>query len=106
MLIKLLEVDVYDEEEGEEEGEDRDPFPLFIWMFNLCFLITTLLHVTFSETSEVTTPVTTQWPDIEEVQKLPFDPCPRDPKFRRASPVYADKMPKSLKGQQKNASSQ
>ncbi|XP_055359708.1 GREB1-like protein isoform X3 [Betta splendens] len=68
MLIRLLEVDVYDEEEDEDE-----------------------------ETSEVTTPVITQWPDIEEVRKLPFDPCPRDPKFRRASPVYSDKMPKSLK---------
>ncbi|XP_041805365.1 GREB1-like protein isoform X3 [Chelmon rostratus] len=68
MLIRLLEVDVYDEEEEEEE-----------------------------ETSEVTTPVKTQWPDIEEVRKLPFDPYPRDPKFRNASPVYADKMPKCLK---------
>ncbi|TMS09882.1 GREB1-like protein [Larimichthys crocea] len=67
MLIRLLEVDVYDEEEEEEE------------------------------TSEVTTPVNTQWPDIEEVRKLPFDPYPRDPKFRKASPVYADKMPKCLK---------
>lgn len=56
------------------------------------------------ETSEVTTPVNTQWPDIEEVRKLPFDPYPRDPKFRKASPVYADKMPKCLKGQQTYAS--
>ncbi|XP_076601770.1 GREB1-like protein isoform X1 [Chaetodon auriga] len=68
MLIRLLEVDVYDEEEVEEE-----------------------------ETSEVTTPVNTQWPDIEEVRKLPFDPHPRDPKFRKASPVYTDKKPKCLK---------
>uniref|UniRef100_A0A671XT90 GREB1 like retinoic acid receptor coactivator n=1 Tax=Sparus aurata TaxID=8175 RepID=A0A671XT90_SPAAU len=67
MLIRLLEVDVYDEEEVEEE----------------------------EETSEVTTPINTQWPDIEEVRKLPFDPNPRDPKFRKASPVYTDKMPKS-----------
>uniref|UniRef100_A0A3B5AYC2 GREB1 like retinoic acid receptor coactivator n=1 Tax=Stegastes partitus TaxID=144197 RepID=A0A3B5AYC2_9TELE len=59
MLIRLLEVDVYDEEEEEEEEEN----------------------------SEVTTPVNTQWPDIEEVRKLPFDPNPRDPKFRKASPV-------------------
>uniref|UniRef100_A0A671XTF9 GREB1 like retinoic acid receptor coactivator n=1 Tax=Sparus aurata TaxID=8175 RepID=A0A671XTF9_SPAAU len=69
MLIRLLEVDVYDEEEVEEE----------------------------EETSEVTTPINTQWPDIEEVRKLPFDPNPRDPKFRKASPVYTDKMPKCLK---------
>lgn len=68
MLIRLLEVDVYDEEEVEE-----------------------------GETSEVTTPVNVQWPDIEEVRKLPFDPCPRDPKFRKASSVYTDKMPRCLK---------
>ncbi|XP_053185688.1 GREB1-like protein isoform X1 [Scomber japonicus] len=66
MLIKLLEVDVYDEEEEEE-------------------------------TSEVTCPASTQWPDIEEIRKLPFDPYPRDSKFRKASPVYSDKMPKCLK---------
>ncbi|KAM6919485.1 GREB1-like protein isoform 4-T5 [Lycodopsis pacificus] len=68
MLIRLLEVDVYDEEEEEEE-----------------------------ETSEVTTLVKTQLPDIEEVRKLPFDPYPRDPKFRKASPVYTDKRSKCLK---------
>uniref|UniRef100_A0A7N6ADX1 GREB1 like retinoic acid receptor coactivator n=1 Tax=Anabas testudineus TaxID=64144 RepID=A0A7N6ADX1_ANATE len=65
----LSEVDVYDEEEDEEE-----------------------------ETSEVSTPVNTQLPDIEEVRKLPFDPNPRDPKFKKASPVYSDKMRKCLKG--------
>ncbi|XP_041847997.1 GREB1-like protein isoform X2 [Melanotaenia boesemani] len=68
MLIRLLEVDVYDEEEDEEE-----------------------------DTAAVTTPVNTQWPDIEDVRKLPFDPNPRDPKFRKASPVYSDKIPKSLR---------
>lgn len=68
MLIRLLEVDVYDEEEVEEQ-----------------------------ETAEVTASVNTQWPDIEEIRKLPFDPYPRDPKFRGASPVYTYKMPKSLK---------
>uniref|UniRef100_A0A3Q1HGH0 GREB1 like retinoic acid receptor coactivator n=1 Tax=Anabas testudineus TaxID=64144 RepID=A0A3Q1HGH0_ANATE len=68
MLIRLSEVDVYDEEEDEEE-----------------------------ETSEVSTPVNTQLPDIEEVRKLPFDPNPRDPKFKKASPVYSDKMRKCLK---------
>uniref|UniRef100_A0A669BRY6 GREB1 like retinoic acid receptor coactivator n=1 Tax=Oreochromis niloticus TaxID=8128 RepID=A0A669BRY6_ORENI len=67
MLIRLLEVDVYDEDEEEEEN------------------------------SEVTTVVSTQWPDIEEVRKLPFDPNLRDPKFRKASPVYSDKMLKSFK---------
>uniref|UniRef100_A0A8P4K7G2 GREB1 like retinoic acid receptor coactivator n=1 Tax=Dicentrarchus labrax TaxID=13489 RepID=A0A8P4K7G2_DICLA len=60
MLIRLLEVDVYDEEEEEEE-------------------------------------VYNQLPDIEDVRKLPFDPYPQDPKFRKASPVYTDKMPKCSK---------
>ncbi|XP_062260774.1 GREB1-like protein isoform X2 [Platichthys flesus] len=67
MLIRLLEVDVYDEEEDEEE-----------------------------ETSEVMNPGNTQWPDIEDVRKLPFDPYPRDPKFKEASPVFSPKMPKVL----------
>lgn len=58
------------------------------------------------ETLEVTTLGNTQLPDIEEVRKLPFDPYPRDPKFRKASPVYTDKMPKCLKGQQKYANTQ
>uniref|UniRef100_A0A3B4UW98 GREB1 like retinoic acid receptor coactivator n=1 Tax=Seriola dumerili TaxID=41447 RepID=A0A3B4UW98_SERDU len=66
MLIRLLEVDVYDEEEEEEEGEDLN----------------------------------TQWPDIEEIRKLPFDPYPRDPKFRKASPVFSDKILKFLKESQ------
>uniref|UniRef100_A0A8C8HWL9 GREB1-like protein n=1 Tax=Oncorhynchus tshawytscha TaxID=74940 RepID=A0A8C8HWL9_ONCTS len=73
MLIRLLEVDVYDEEELEETTTDM---------------------------SEATPPARTQWPDIEEIRKLPFDLFPRDPKFRRASSVYTDKMPKCLKGQQ------
>uniref|UniRef100_A0A3Q3WKA4 GREB1-like protein n=1 Tax=Mola mola TaxID=94237 RepID=A0A3Q3WKA4_MOLML len=73
MLIRLLEVDVYDEEEDEED----------------------------KEMSEVRTPINTQWPDIEEIRKLPFDPYPRDPKFRKASAVYIDEMPKRSKGQQK-----
>uniref|UniRef100_A0A667ZU15 GREB1 like retinoic acid receptor coactivator n=1 Tax=Myripristis murdjan TaxID=586833 RepID=A0A667ZU15_9TELE len=70
MLIRLLEVDVYDEEEVEEES-----------------------------ISKVPTPFGSQWPDIEDIRKLPFDPFPRDPKFRKASPVYTDKMPKCLKGE-------
>lgn len=53
---------------------------------------------TFTESSEVTASVNTQWPDVEEIRKMPFDPYPRDYKFRRASPVYTDKMPKSSKG--------
>ncbi|XP_041698325.1 GREB1-like protein [Coregonus clupeaformis] len=70
MLIRLLEVDVYDEEELEE---------------------------TITDIAKATPPARTQWPDIEEIRKLPFDLFPRDPKFRRASSVYTDKMPKGLK---------
>uniref|UniRef100_A0A8C8HUF8 GREB1-like protein n=1 Tax=Oncorhynchus tshawytscha TaxID=74940 RepID=A0A8C8HUF8_ONCTS len=68
MLIRLLEVDVYDEEELEESKE------------------------TTTDMSEATPPARTQWPDIEEIRKLPFDLFPRDPKFRRASSVYTDKI--------------
>ncbi|CAL8345117.1 unnamed protein product [Merluccius merluccius] len=74
MLIRLLEVDVYDEEEL-EEGQTPLPFP----------------------DSEVAMPVNSQWPDIEDIRKLTFDLFPRDPKFRKASPVYSDKMPKLFK---------
>lgn len=64
------------------------------------------MPLSFSETSEVSTPINTQWPDIEEVRKLPFDPNPRDPKFKKASPIYSDKMPKCLKGWQENANNE
>ncbi|KAL6103902.1 greb1l [Pungitius sinensis] len=78
MLIRLLEVDVYDEEEEEEE----------------------------EETSEVAALVKTQLPDIEEVRKLPFDPYPRDPKFKKASPVYTDRRPKILTNFKQESESQ
>lgn len=39
-----------------------------------------------------------QWPDVEDIRKLPFDLYARDHKFRYASPVYTDRMPKSLNG--------
>lgn len=39
-----------------------------------------------------------QWPDVEDIRKLPFDLYPRDHKFRYASPVYTDRMPKTLNG--------
>uniref|UniRef100_A0A8C2BSJ2 GREB1-like protein n=1 Tax=Cyprinus carpio TaxID=7962 RepID=A0A8C2BSJ2_CYPCA len=67
MLIRLLEVDVYDEEELEEDVQDKSKVPA------------------------VSGP---QWPDVEDVRKLPFDLYPHDPKFRYASPVYANRMPK------------
>ncbi|KAL0966250.1 hypothetical protein UPYG_G00292930 [Umbra pygmaea] len=71
MLIRLLEVDVYDEEELEQE---------------------------MTETSKDTPPASNQWPDIEEIQKMPLDLFPRDPAFRRASAVYTASMPNGLKG--------
>lgn len=100
---------MYDEEEEEEEGEDQQDF-LFnlIWHHMLINIsdggklmeMESNVLILFSDTSEVTTPVNSQWPDIEEIRKLPFDPYPRDPKFNKASPVFSDK---SLKGQQKYA---
>uniref|UniRef100_A0A9J7XRT0 GREB1 like retinoic acid receptor coactivator n=1 Tax=Cyprinus carpio carpio TaxID=630221 RepID=A0A9J7XRT0_CYPCA len=65
MLIRLLEVDVYDEEELEDDVQDKSKVPA------------------------VSGP---QWPDVEDVRKLPFDLYPHDPKFRYASPVYADRI--------------
>lgn len=106
MLIRLLEVDVYDEEEEEEEGEDQwDLLTILFWPDVSLVHVDLNLLVFFSspETSEVATPVNTWWPDIEEIRKLPFDLYPRDPKFRKASPVYTDKMPKCSKGQQEHA---
>ncbi|XP_051944311.1 GREB1-like protein isoform X1 [Hippocampus zosterae] len=69
MLIRLLEVDVFDEEESDEEEA-------------------------VEETSEVVMPANAQWPDVEDMHKLPFDPNPRDSKFRKASPVHCNKKPK------------
>lgn len=68
MLIRLLEVDVYDENEVEEEEVE----------------------------THVTSPGNTMWPDVEDIHKVVFDPFPRDPKFTKASPVYSEKMPKCL----------
>uniref|UniRef100_A0A672SXW3 GREB1-like protein n=1 Tax=Sinocyclocheilus grahami TaxID=75366 RepID=A0A672SXW3_SINGR len=71
MLIRLLEVDVYDEEELEEDVQDKSKAPPASGL---------------------------QWPDVEDIRKLPFDLYPSDPKFRYVSPVYADRMPKTLNG--------
>ncbi|KAG7455322.1 hypothetical protein MATL_G00255260 [Megalops atlanticus] len=70
-LVRLQEVDIYDEDELES-----DP----------------------TESSESTQPTSKKWPDVEEIRKLPFDFFPRDPKFRRTSPVYVENMPKSSHG--------
>ncbi|XP_066575361.1 GREB1-like protein isoform X1 [Amia ocellicauda] len=69
MLIRLLEVDVYDEQE---------------------------LDVDLTESSEGNQPLGDQWPDIEVIQKMPFNLLPRDPKFRFATPVFTETLPKSL----------
>ncbi|KAJ8408182.1 hypothetical protein AAFF_G00264100 [Aldrovandia affinis] len=72
MLIRLQEVEVCDEEELEADPIDG---------------------------LETALPASAKWPDIEEMQKMSFDLYPRDPKFRRASPVYVECMPKCSQGQ-------
>uniref|UniRef100_A0AAR2ISX5 GREB1-like protein n=1 Tax=Pygocentrus nattereri TaxID=42514 RepID=A0AAR2ISX5_PYGNA len=70
MLIRLLEVDVYDEEEIEEDVVEDPEAPVSSGL---------------------------QWPDLEDIQKMPFDPCPRDAKFRHCSAVYSDRSLKREK---------
>uniref|UniRef100_A0AC11B3K5 GREB1 like retinoic acid receptor coactivator n=1 Tax=Ovis aries TaxID=9940 RepID=A0AC11B3K5_SHEEP len=65
MLIRLLEVDVYDEA---EINTDR------------------------SESSEVSQSEGEPWPDIESVSKMPFDVSVHDPKYRSMSLVYTEKL--------------
>ncbi|XP_072426504.1 GREB1-like protein isoform X2 [Chiloscyllium punctatum] len=67
MLIRLLEVDVYNEEEINEE---------------------------MKETNEQAQGINTQWPDIELFSKMIFDLTVHDPRYRHISPVYSDKLPK------------
>ncbi|MGH0137544.1 UNVERIFIED_CONTAM: hypothetical protein FKN15_064105 [Acipenser sinensis] len=74
MLIRLLEVDVYDEEEVDED---------------------------VTESSELTQPSNDQWPNIEVISNMPFDLRPHDPKSRHTSPVYTEKPTKSLQGYNK-----
>ncbi|XP_065124131.1 GREB1-like protein [Paramisgurnus dabryanus] len=71
MLIRLLEVDVYDEEELDEDVPDTSKDP------------------------PASGP---QWPDVEDVRKMRFDLYPRDYKFSHASPVYTEGTPKTLNG--------
>lgn len=74
MLIRLLEVDVYDEEELEEDlAEVADGIPATV----------------------------TRWPDVEDIRKMPFDPYSRDPKFRHSSILYSEKMANKPKGNSK-----
>ncbi|XP_058994902.1 GREB1-like protein isoform X2 [Mustela lutreola] len=65
MLIRLLEVDVYD------EGE---------------------INTDHSESSEVSQSEGEPWPDIESFSKMPFDVSVHDPKYRLMSMVYTEKL--------------
>uniref|UniRef100_A0A4W3J5R9 GREB1 like retinoic acid receptor coactivator n=1 Tax=Callorhinchus milii TaxID=7868 RepID=A0A4W3J5R9_CALMI len=67
MLIRLLEVDVYNEEEINEEHELD---------------------------SEHVQEVNAQWPDIELFSKMTFDLTVHNPRYRYISSVYTDKQPK------------
>ncbi|XP_008825186.1 GREB1-like protein isoform X2 [Nannospalax galili] len=65
MLIRLLEVDVYDEEE---------------------------INTDHSESSEVSQSEGEPWPDIESFSKMPFDISVHDPKYSLMSLVYTEKL--------------
>ncbi|XP_065390116.1 GREB1-like protein isoform X8 [Macaca fascicularis] len=65
MLIRLLEVDVYDEEE---------------------------INTDHSESSEVSQSEGEPWPDIESFSKMPFDVSVHDPKYTLMSLVYTEKL--------------
>ncbi|NXA33002.1 GRB1L protein, partial [Eudromia elegans] len=65
MLIRLLEVDVYDEEE---------------------------INTHHTENSEITQPSNDHWPDIEIFSKMSFDLSVHDPKYRTISPVYTEQL--------------
>ncbi|KAG8518878.1 GREB1-like protein [Galemys pyrenaicus] len=65
MLIRLLEVDVYD------EGE---------------------INADHSESNEVSQSEGEPWPDIESFSKMPFDVSVHDPKYSLMSLVYTEKL--------------
>uniref|UniRef100_A0A8B9P6I2 GREB1 like retinoic acid receptor coactivator n=1 Tax=Apteryx owenii TaxID=8824 RepID=A0A8B9P6I2_APTOW len=65
MLIRLLEVDVYDEEE---------------------------INTNHTENSEITQSSNDHWPDIEIFSKISFDLSVHDPKYRTISPVYTEQL--------------
>nr|XP_035935132.1 GREB1-like protein isoform X1 [Halichoerus grypus]XP_035935133.1 GREB1-like protein isoform X1 [Halichoerus grypus]XP_035935134.1 GREB1-like protein isoform X1 [Halichoerus grypus]XP_035935135.1 GREB1-like protein isoform X1 [Halichoerus grypus] len=65
MLIRLLEVDVYD------EGE---------------------INADHSESREVSQSEGEPWPDIESFRKMPFDVSVHDPKYSLMSLVYTEKL--------------
>ncbi|XP_074132456.1 GREB1-like protein isoform X5 [Sminthopsis crassicaudata] len=65
MLIRLLEVDVYDEEE---------------------------INISHSENGEISLSERDPWPDIENFGKMPFDVSVHDPKYNLMSPVFTEKL--------------
>ncbi|XP_052597473.1 GREB1-like protein isoform X2 [Peromyscus californicus insignis] len=65
MLIRLLEVDVYDEEE---------------------------INTDHNENSGASQPEGEPWPDIETFSKMPFDVSVHDPKYSLMSLVYTEKL--------------
>ncbi|XP_059974986.1 GREB1-like protein isoform X3 [Mesoplodon densirostris] len=65
MLIRLLEVDVYDEAE---------------------------INTDHGESSEVSQSEGEPWPDIESFSKMPFDVSVHDPKYSLMSLVYTEKL--------------
>ncbi|XP_059102172.1 GREB1-like protein isoform X1 [Peromyscus eremicus] len=65
MLIRLLEVDVYDEEQ---------------------------INTDHNENSGASQPEGEPWPDIETFSKMPFDVSVHDPKYSLMSLVYTEKL--------------
>ncbi|XP_023576121.1 GREB1-like protein isoform X2 [Octodon degus] len=65
MLIRLLEVDVFDEEE---------------------------INADHSESSLSSQADGEPWPDLESFSKMPFDASVHDPKYRRMSLVYTEQL--------------
>uniref|UniRef100_A0A8D0GT40 GREB1 like retinoic acid receptor coactivator n=1 Tax=Sphenodon punctatus TaxID=8508 RepID=A0A8D0GT40_SPHPU len=67
MLIRLLEVDVYDEEE---------------------------ININHTENTEIAQSTSDHWPDIEIFSKMAFNLSVHDPKYRTVSPVYTEQLSK------------
>ncbi|XP_018427188.1 PREDICTED: GREB1-like protein [Nanorana parkeri] len=70
MLIRLLEVDVYDEEEINKVEEGQEELPTNYEL----------------------------WPDIEAFSKIPFDVTIHDPKYRHVSPLYTGQTKQDSSG--------
>ncbi|XP_072854934.2 GREB1-like protein isoform X6 [Pogona vitticeps] len=67
MLIRLLEVDVYDEEE---------------------------INIGHTEDNKIAQSSTDQWPDVEIISKMIFDLRVHDPKYTLMSPIYTEQLQK------------